>query len=45
MKNHVGTRDHYFVAFAPHLLDQDRYLHFAARIDLKCAGCFRVADL
>src|SRR5439155_12954762 len=45
MENYLGTRDHHFVAFASHLLDQDRDLHFAARIDLKYAGCFRVVDL
>jgi hypothetical protein len=45
VKNHLGTRDHFFVAFAPHLLDENCYLHFAARIDLKCAGRFRVIDL
>jgi len=45
MKNYLGTGYHQFVAFAPHFLDQNRDLHFAARIDLKCAGCFRVADL
>src|SRR5437762_609482 len=45
MENHLRTRDHHFVAFASHLLDEDRDLHFAARIDLKCASCFRVVDL
>src|SRR5207237_9788643 len=44
-KNHLGTRHHYLIAFAPHLLDEDRDLHFAARIDLKCASRFRVVDL
>src|SRR6266700_6252530 len=45
MKNYLGTRHHHFVAFAPHLLDQDRDLHFTARIDLKYAGRFRIVDL
>jgi hypothetical protein len=44
-KNHLGTRDHHFVAFPSHLLDQDRDLHFAARINLKYAGRFCVVDL
>jgi hypothetical protein len=33
------------VAFPSHLLDQDRDLHFAARINLKYAGRFCVVDL
>src|SRR6266480_6302673 len=45
MKNDLGTRDHYFVAFAPHLFDQDRDLHFATGIDLKCASGFGIGDL
>ena len=45
VKNHLGTRDHDFVAFAPHLLDQDCDLHLAAGIDLKCAGGFGIVDL
>jgi hypothetical protein len=38
VKNHLGTRDYHFVAFPLHLLDQDRDLHFAARIDLRGAN-------
>src|SRR5713101_2605149 len=45
MKNHLGTRDHHFVSFASHLLDEDRDLHFAARIDLEWASGFRVAHV
>ena len=45
VKNHLRTRDHYFVAFPPHLLDQDCDLHFATRIDLESAGCFCVIYL
>src|SRR5437870_8664465 len=45
MENHLRTRDHDFIAFASHLLDQDRDLHFAARIDLKRPRSFRVVDL
>src|SRR5204863_10017915 len=45
MKNDLGTRDHYFVTFAPHLFDQDRDLHFAAGIDLKCTSDFGIGDL
>src|SRR5205823_7014612 len=45
MENHLRTRDHHFIAFASHLLDQDRDLHFAARIDLKRPRSFRVVDL
>ena len=45
LENDFGTRDHDFVAFAPHLLDQDRDLHFATGIDFKSAGDFGVVDL
>ena len=37
--------NHYFVAFAAHLLDEDGDLHFAARVDFKSAGGFGVVDL
>src|SRR5437867_5458647 len=45
MKNHLRTRDHDFIAFASHLLDQDRDLHFAARVDLKRPRSFRIVNL
>jgi hypothetical protein len=37
MKNNFRSRNHHFVAFAAHLLDQHRDLHFAARVDLERA--------
>ena len=43
--DYLGTGYHHFVAFPPHLLDEDGDLHFATRIDLKRAACFRVAHL
>ena len=45
MKNRLRTGDHYFVAFPPHLLDQDCDLHFATCIDLKHARGFCVIYL
>src|SRR5947207_6052806 len=45
MENDFGPRHHHFVAFASHLFDQDRDLHFTARIELKCAGRFGIAHL
>ena len=45
LENHFGTRNHHFVAFAAHLLDEDGDLHFAARIDFESAGRFRVVHL
>src|SRR6266446_1012903 len=45
MKNDLGSRDHYFVALAPHLLDQDGDLHIAASMDFKCPRRFRVVEL
>src|SRR6266581_3699246 len=45
MKNDLGSRDHHFVALAPHLLDQDGDLHIAASMDFKCPRRFRVVEL
>src|SRR5205085_6483786 len=45
MKNDLGSRDHYFVALAPHLLDQDGDLHLAASMDFKCPRRVRVIEL
>src|SRR6266446_1504638 len=45
MKNDLGSRDHHFVALAPHLLDQDGDLHLATSMNFKCPRRFRVVDL
>ena len=45
MKNDFRTRNHDLVAFPPHLLNQDRDLHFTARVNFKCAGRVRVVYL
>ena len=45
VKNRLRTRDHYFVTFPSHLLDQDRDLHLATGIDLKHARCFCIIYL
>ena len=45
LENHFRSRNHHFVAFAPHLLDEDRDLHFAAGVDLESAGRLGVVDL
>src|SRR5207245_4981057 len=45
MKNDLGSRDHHFVALAPHLLDQDGDLHLTASMDFKCPRRLRVVEL
>src|SRR5713101_5960748 len=45
MKNDLGSRDHHFVALAPHLLNQDGDLHLATSMNFKCPRRFRVVDL
>src|ERR1700724_3552133 len=45
MKDDLGSRDHYFVALAPHLLDQDGDLHLAASMNFKCPRRLRVVEL
>src|SRR5882724_1036340 len=45
MKNDLGSRDHHFVALAPHLLDQDGDLHSAASMNVKCPRRLRVVEL
>src|SRR6266849_4640575 len=40
MKNDLGSRDHHFVALAPHLLDQDGDLHLATSMNFKCPPGF-----
>src|SRR5438046_4487516 len=45
MKNDLGSRDHHFVALAPHLLDQDGDLHLTASMDFKCPRRIRVVEL
>src|SRR6266404_4959772 len=45
MEDDFRSRDHYFVALAPHLLDQDGDLHLAASMDFKCSRCLRVVEL
>ena len=45
MENDFRPGDHHFVAFPAHLFDEDRDLHFPARIDFKCPGGFGIVDL
>src|SRR6266403_4738074 len=45
MKNDLGPRDHYFVALASHLLDQDGDLHLATSMNFKCPRRLRVVEL
>src|SRR5205814_2740666 len=45
MKNDLGSRDHHFVALAPHLLDQDGDLHLTASMDFKCPRRLGVVEL
>src|ERR1700736_3839945 len=45
MKNDLGSRDHHFVALAPHLLDRDGDLHLAASMNFKCPRRLRVVEL
>src|SRR5207244_8636973 len=45
MKNDLGSRDHHFVALAPHLLDQDGDLHLATSMNFKCPRRLRVVEL
>src|SRR2546423_1285490 len=45
MKNDLRSRDHHFVALAPHLLDQNGDLHLPASMDFKCPRGFGVIEL
>src|SRR2546421_478433 len=45
MKNDLGSRDHHFVALAPHLLDQNGDLHLATSMNFKCPRRLRVVEL
>src|SRR5216110_3616347 len=45
MKNDLGSRDHYFVALAPHLLDQNGDLHLTTSMNFKCPRRIGVVEL
>src|SRR5947207_15734581 len=45
MKNDLGSRDHHFVALAPHLLDQDGDWHLTAARVSNCPPLIRVVEL